>query len=271
MNDRHPYFQITCFQIAGPPMAFKVTRKLLSLVCFMFGQILNFFPLAMATLVFINPCQPPLLGYLINFAKSNNLCVPGSYGITSRFLLAAWEALFILYTYINIFQYGVVNFMTGLLFLWEASRRVLLTRKFSTEYRMLQVFESLLNSTVRYRVWPALTAYLPALHVLGAVACIKFHKHLALPNFVFVISVSIIVAVTELIFYTGCSKIYGNSLSWLSCVKSGGMKMNKVERKMVRSMQPLRIWFGSNFVDELTPLVIQNFCTDQTVSVLLLF
>lgn len=39
---------------------------------------------------------------------------------------------------------------------------------------------------------------------------------------------------------------------------------------MLKSLGPLKIQFGNNFVEALTPLVVQEFCVQQTISLLLL-
>jgi len=41
-------------------------------------------------------------------------------------------------------------------------------------------------------------------------------------------------------------------------------------KKMAKSFVPLKIQFGSNFVDQITPLLIVNFSVNQTLSLLMI-
>lgn len=55
--------------------------------------------------------------------------------------------------------------------------------------------------------------------------------------------------------------------NWRNCPK---LKRSHWVKKMALSFVPLKIQLGSNFVDQLTPLVIVNFTVNQVVSLLLL-
>ena len=72
--------------------------------------------------------------------------------------------------------------------------------------------------------------------------------------------------------YTLASWIYSHSKHLIG--KWRRLSPNKTRRglhlKQLRAYRPLRVQFGSNFVDEGTPLVVQNFILVQTVNLLLM-
>lgn len=52
--------------------------------------------------------------------------------------------------------------------------------------------------------------------------------------------------------------------------KVPGLEGKKLIRRQVKGCSMLKVKFGSNFIDRGTPLVIQNFCINQTVSLTLI-
>lgn len=74
--------------------------------------------------------------------------------------------------------------------------------------------------------------------------------------------------VSNLVIFGGAGTIFSSSAKWLKVVQN--QQRNDFRRRVVKSMRPLRIYFGSNYVDNLTTLVIQHFCMIQTMNLLLL-
>jgi hypothetical protein len=67
--------------------------------------------------------------------------------------------------------------------------------------------------------------------------------------------------------FSFAAKINTMSNQWIKDSKPKCKR--KLERRMRKSLMPLKLYFGNNFVDGLTPLVIQDFCARQTASLLL--
>jgi hypothetical protein len=78
----------------------------------------------------------------------------------------------------------------------------------------------------------------------------------------------IAVVVFEIGIFSAAAKIYNLSDEWIKVSKQNCR--NKIEKKLHASIMPLRLYFANNFVDTLTPFVIQDFCARQTASLLLL-
>ncbi|OXA53833.1 hypothetical protein Fcan01_10303 [Folsomia candida] len=64
------------------------------------------------------------------------------------------------------------------------------------------------------------------------------------------------------------AQINNLSRNWISLFKR--KCRNRVERRMHKSLMSLRLEFGNNFVEALTPIVVQEFCVRQTVACLLI-
>lgn len=73
----------------------------------------------------------------------------------------------------------------------------------------------------------------------------------------------------KLILFSAAGKIYTGSAQWLRDSKAGTSM--RLSRKVLASLTPMKVRIGQNFVDGFTPLVVQQFCTDQLVNLLLLF
>lgn len=76
------------------------------------------------------------------------------------------------------------------------------------------------------------------------------------------------VAITTMLFFSIGAQINGRSMSWL--IQQRRVCKKKESRRKLRAMASLRIEFGNNFVEPWTPLVVQEFCINETVSFQLL-
>jgi len=59
-----------------------------------------------------------------------------------------------------------------------------------------------------------------------------------------------------------------NSLTGLNQVKASCRE--RYFQKALNSLRSLKVKFGNNFIDQLTPFVAMNFCIGQTVSLFLI-
>jgi ABC-type uncharacterized transport system fused permease/ATPase subunit len=145
-------------------------------------------------------------------------------------------------------------------------------------YKKLQVFEKILNPAIRNRIFPVIALYLPVIQlVLGFVVIKLFHsidspdsENISFLNlrtglflFIYVMILSF-----NLILGTAASKINTLSKSWINKTCKRNCK-SKLTRKMAKSLLPLRLYFGSNYMSNLTPLKIQDFTARRTITSLL--
>lgn len=165
--------------------------------------------------------------------------------------------------------YGLFMLMGGTLLLWDESSKAFNNQMFLSKYRALQVLEKLINSCVTTRIFPIVAVASPSVQIFCGFVIIEYHSSLEFLHFAALLIVVFTGVVFNLVLFGAGKRIYSKSLRELTAAKKASCQ-NKCQRRVVKSMMPLRIWFGSNYVDNLTPLVIQDFCMLQTNNLLLL-
>ncbi|OXA45007.1 hypothetical protein Fcan01_20145 [Folsomia candida] len=186
-------------------------------------------------------------------------------------LLVRGEFLIFLQLSVCTAYYLLTVLLTGVTFLWieiETFIKRCKTEIFDqAEYRKVQVFEKLLNSCIRESIFLKVALLVPAFQVIILYVTIKMshaHQYFLTMAFLYVYLGSI--GFTVLTF-SAAGKVYAASQDWIAKSKTGERK--KYGRKFHYSLIPLRLQFGRNFVEPLTPLVVQEFCIRQTISFLL--
>lgn len=231
-------------------------------------------PGSLGILLAFKPCMSPFLGSVL---IPQNVCSQEVQPwpillIILRIGLLLLETFFVLQGVFTAVTYVIYIFFVGLLFLWEKSTKLFQIKgsKFSLKkYRELEVIERLFNSCVGPKIFPLIAFFAPMIQIISVFICIQLHDTLPSSQLMIVAVVAVNVPMLDLLFFTGAQKIHTESQKWLK--EMGRIDGNKMNRRKLRSMAPLRIWFGNNYVDYLTPLVIQQFCSIQTMNLLLLY
>lgn len=168
--------------------------------------------------------------------------------------------------------HGLFMLMGGTLILWDEFNRVFSSNldspRFLKKYRELQVLEKLNNSCLRFNTFSKMAFACPIVEIFSGFAIVKLHHSMDIFYLVALLVAKFVAALVNLVVF-GAGSIYSQSWKWLQ-TEQNLRKGNKFERRVIKSMMPLRIWFGSNYVDPLTPLVVQHFCISQTMNLLLL-
>lgn len=138
-------------------------------------------------------------------------------------------------------------------------------------YRMIQLIEKSMNAYLMERIVPTLVCTIPTLQIITQYVCITMHGEIAMPVFlIFPLILVDAIACNGLVF-TLASWVFNastKSLKELDTTTSQHVRKS-VLRRQLKSCGVLNIKFGSNYIDSGTPLVIQNFCSSQTVSLML--
>lgn len=261
-------------------MLLRIGEKILAIHAQIFSVIYTLcdavtilLPSAMGFLVFLEPCQPPLLGSIILPPRSA-FCLPDLGRKTAtvtlvRLGLATFEFVILLYITVIAIFYVIYVLLGGIIFLWEECTHVFgrSTAAF-VEYRKLHVLEKLLNSCIRHRIFPMIAFFCPVVQILSSYLLVELHGHVNWSQLILFSTVFLDVLMLNVTIFSGCATVFKRSRRWLAKVK--GEKMSKMNKKMLVSMIPLRVWFGESFIDGITPLVIQEFCSLQTMNLLLL-
>lgn len=146
--------------------------------------------------------------------------------------------------------------------------RVTLTRRIQL-YRSLQVFEKKFNHSLSTRVIPTTLIVAPILQIFCTYVLIKLSHRLPSQGYLTYPFAIFTCSKVCIIFETFAAQLFVNSEKlYADWKKEPGLL--KVNRRRLRSLQPMRMKVGSNFIDRGTALVTQDFCINQTVSLLLL-
>ncbi len=113
------------------------------------------------------------------------------------------------------------------------------------------------------------------LHILTFYACIKFGLGLPLAMYLFFSLAALNTCVVVLCMYTSMANVVRASTFVLEVKLRSGMGKNMVRspwfRRFLKSCKIVKIYVGSvNFVEPMTPLVVEQFSIQQTVNLLLL-
>jgi hypothetical protein len=138
-------------------------------------------------------------------------------------------------------------------------------------FKYIRIIEMLNNYTVRHLLLPTCALIFPAIQRASAYVCIKLHDTLSWPALLFygLIYCDALILTTS-VFLAPCH-VFTSSRQILLKWKTGWKMGRKSEmRKELKALVPIKVRCGSNFVDNSTPLVLQDMCTRQTVSSLLI-
>lgn len=141
-------------------------------------------------------------------------------------------------------------------------------------YRYIQILEKSFNAFVAERLVPVIITCFPTIQISALFVCIRMHGEIAFPGFAIYPIMALSTVINNILIITLASKVNASSNTVLNHIeeKIVGHRVGKRGPllKELRACGFLKIKFGSNFIDKGTPLVMQNFCINQTVSLCLL-
>ncbi|OXA55113.1 hypothetical protein Fcan01_11526 [Folsomia candida] len=231
------------------------------------GQLMNYIAAReVATLCLLWPCFPSLLSSL--------LCSTECRGWTGWWLLiqvALAIVEFVGYQTVSVSaaHYGISTTGTGIASLWLYCKELEITehaKKFRS-YRNLKILEKIVNACIRNRIFLAIALGGPLVQVLVGYTIIQIANS---PNVTFLAGSSVIyvsIFATTMFYFSIAAQVNRMSKDW---IKRQLRVLQKKEGRRLQSLMSIRIEFGNNFVETLTPLVVQGFCINETVSLLLL-
>lgn len=217
--------------------------------------------------MFVSPCQLPFLGSLL-LSSCSGWEAPF---LLTRLALAFLECSALWQLVVVEVPYVIFVLVSGIILLWigfqSLGNGVAELQVDIRRYRQLQVLENLINSCVRRRIFPVITACLPLVEIVGGFILLKLHSFLDPSQLI-----TFYCTLFNMLVLSGAGSIHSKSFGWLVAARNGvvGNKAHKVLRREIMSLLPMRVWFSSNFVDHLTTLVVQDFCINQTITLLLM-
>lgn len=103
--------------------------------------------------------------------------------------------------------------------------------------------------------------------------CINLHDQIGFPEFLIFPLFLVNAAIVNIFVFSLAAGIHNQSASLLQSMKRRSSetagKKGGIQRREICNCTVLKIKFGSNFIDRATPLILQNFCLNQTMSLTL--
>lgn len=139
-------------------------------------------------------------------------------------------------------------------------------------YRMIQLIEKIMNAFLMEKVAPSLVCGMPLLQIVLQYVTITMYGGIAMPVFLMFPMTMVNAIVNNILIFTLASWVFNSSVKSLKKLEMRILQCTRrsVIRKQLKSCGRLKIKFGSNFIDSGTPLVIQDFCFNQTMSLILI-
>lgn len=126
-----------------------------------------------------------------------------------------------------------------------------------------------------HRILPAFLLCGPGIQIIAQFITIKHHKDIAMPEFLVFPILTGDTVTANMLLLTLASYVNKDSRRILHklmsrWVERAGRKPCRSARKELKSLTEMKIKFGSNFIDRTTPLIVQTFCINQTISLTLI-
>lgn len=126
-----------------------------------------------------------------------------------------------------------------------------------------------MNNFRRGRMVPILLTVTPMVEVVALFVTIKWHDIIPLSGFFVFPLIFLFVFIGLVLFLTVAGKLFLRSRKLLRNLRGGCRTRPK--RRELSYLRPLKVQCASNFIDQATALATQDFCINQTVSLLLLY
>lgn len=141
-------------------------------------------------------------------------------------------------------------------------------------YREIQILEKILNSFLMPSIVPLTIVIIPLHKIIAQYVCVMLRDEIPMPGFLVFPIMGVDSTIVNILVFTLASLVHNASRDILQklgqkIVTFRGGNEDRLRRK-VKACAVLKIKFGSNFIDQGTPLVIQNFCMTQTMNLILM-
>lgn len=138
-------------------------------------------------------------------------------------------------------------------------------------YKYLQILEKQTNDCVGVVIFPVFAIGFVAIQFFALYVCIKMHESMSVVSLGFFFLCYVDASALQYTILTTGSRIFVLSSEMLLSLRdiSARNHTSREMRKTLKAFLPLQIKFGVNFVDNATPLVVQDMCIRQLTSSLL--
>lgn len=218
------------------------------------------FPLGVGTVAIIYPCSPLFLSSLF--------C---DLGLISRIMgiaTAALETWLWLQIAVYAVYYGAHVILVDLTYFWKKLHRATEAKSFRL-YNEMQVLERVLNATLKGRLMCFLIFDISLIQYFCGCVLLTIAEELAAMEISLFVLTYIDASAFLFTILTLAGRIFVKSERLIRIL--GRSRLSKFKRRQVKSWRPMRVEFGQNFVDALTPLVVQGNVMRETISVAVVY
>lgn len=217
-------------------------------------------PVSMGIFAIFLPSKPPLLSALFCQNEDCNFAI--------RFILIIIETTNMAVAADGSGYHGLVLLIPSITFILSDLKYL---KTGISGYRKLQVLEKIVNSVIRDRIFATYGYFLPFVQLSLCFMAIKIWQSpdANIARMAIFVSPYLGLLTFTMVAFSVAGNVIRISAEWILRFK--GKNKSAFKRRVCRSLAPLRIQFGNNFVEQLTPLVIQEFCIRQTASLLLVW
>ncbi|OXA49054.1 hypothetical protein Fcan01_16404 [Folsomia candida] len=221
-------------------------------------------PVAMVVISYMFPCKAPFLSSLVltttqcrNEFISRKIQIP----ILLAELALGFHACF-----------TSLGRITCLLLpgMFLISNRI---NKLSIEnFRHAQVLERVVNASCRNWLLPTIAVFVPILYIMASTTLLTIHSEMTIVQVMLSATVTVGAGIVNVTSLSGAAKIYISSKIMIQdpqLLFRIGNKPTKLARKKYKSIRPLRLEFGNNYVGRAIPLVVQEACACQIFSIVI--
>ncbi|OXA47609.1 hypothetical protein Fcan01_17605 [Folsomia candida] len=260
-------------------MKMSTTAKVM--VCFMTTLQYSVigFPVGIFCLLVFDPCFPPFLLSMstncsaikwTNFGPEILVLVFETWMAAQAIYSGCIWAFYILFVGITC----ALNYLQVVRCKMARAKKLVQHKLCIRTYRQVHIVEKMFNDYLMARITPAIVMAIPAIQIVTQFVSVTMHDQIAMPGFLVFPLFLVNGFINNVLVFTLASWINSTSKEMLEKfgrqVAHVGGKGRAYLRKEVQSLNCMKIKFGTNFIDRGTPLVIQNFCLAQTMSLVLI-
>ncbi|OXA48088.1 hypothetical protein Fcan01_17343 [Folsomia candida] len=141
-------------------------------------------------------------------------------------------------------------------------------------YRSIQILEKSFNSYPMNKIVPVMVFGVPSVEIITLFVSINFYHEIALPGFLVFPLIGLNAFLNNICVFTLASMVHNALEKALLALRKKMTNLHRgcnrsVIHRQLKACSVLKVKFGSNYIDRGTPLVIQNFCINQTMSLTL--
>lgn len=208
----------------------------------------------MGILSLFRPCSPPFLSSL--FSQSGACYTISTFTFVVEVVMYFQAPLYAVYYITHVL-------LAGLVYLWKKLREVMDTKSHKL-LKEARVLERILNASLKGRLVPCFVLGVSIAECFAGSVLLSMSDQLGKVERYFFVLIYFQTGLCVRTLLTIMSYVFIKSTRYKKALHRSAVK--KVERKELMSWKPLRVEFGQNFVDELTPLVVEENVINQTIS-----